>query len=282
MNGMDGGLIEGRTVRVNEVKNRNQKPLGGDNSFRDRDRDRNAWAFRNRDRNGNARRLSPFRSRRASPGALRSTRGRSPARHRGRFPQGGRSPSGSSSSHGRRDKHSSPSVSPRGLDGGIHGIDETSSGQQKPASRAPKERRLDFIKVRDDLEKANQCREELRDKVTSLEEEITQKDREIMDLRIKSQKLEGALTTAVAACSHRQLQLKKLQRAFLQVKDYSEQLKSSERELQTLVELTMTEVNNMGNVVEDDKDKNEADANGHKGAEDMDWRIHDVEINIDN
>lgn len=272
INGMDGGLLNGRTVRVNEVMNKGGRAFGRDNGFRERDRDRDNREFRSRDRSGNIRQFSPQRNRRLSPGSLHSNRGRLPMRRHSRSPQGGYSPSRSSSPLGKRNNHSSLSPSPRSSDR-LQGADILPVGLAKIGRRGDKERGLDLIKVKDELEKANQRRDELSIKVASLEEENELKEQQIIELRNKSQKLENAVSNAVTASSQRQIQLRKLQKAFLQVRDYTERLQQSEKELQALIDVTGIEANDAGI---------EFQENHGRDLEDIEWKADDRgHINID-
>lgn len=61
-------------------------------------------------------------------------------------------------------------------------------------------------------------------------------------LQEKSQKLEDTLAAAKKLTAHRQKQLTKLHKCFVNMKEYSGRLKSCEQELQSLVESTMTEL----------------------------------------
>ncbi|KAI5083017.1 hypothetical protein GOP47_0002760 [Adiantum capillus-veneris] len=270
INNMNGGSIEGRTIRVNEATAKSGNRFGRDNGrfagVRDRGRGRDNRDFRFRDRGGNARQFSPPRNRRLSPGAYHSDRGRLPTHRRSRSPQGGRSLSRSASPIGRQDNRSSPSPSPRSSDR-LQSTDGANKKHIKLNKKAAKEREEELIKIKDDLEKANQRRDELRIRLASLEEENASKDSQITELQTKSQKLEESLTAAVAATSQKQTQLLKLQRAFLQVRNCAEQLRVSENELQALIDGAAREANITG-----------AELHEKRGAklglesEDVEWR----------
>lgn len=96
--------------------------------------------------------------------------------------------------------------------------------------------------VEKQLEISNQQLEELQKQISQMEGLAEEKRQFASKLQEKSQKLEDALTAAKKLSSQRQMQLTKLHRCFLHVKDYSERLKSSEQELQSLVDATMIEV----------------------------------------
>ncbi|XP_028061233.1 uncharacterized protein LOC114264731 [Camellia sinensis] len=96
--------------------------------------------------------------------------------------------------------------------------------------------------VEKQLEISNQQLEELQKQISQMEGLAEEKRQFATKLQEKSQKLEDALTAAKKLSSQRQMQLTKLHRCFLHVKDYSERLKSSEQELQSLVDATMIEV----------------------------------------
>ncbi|KAK9947642.1 hypothetical protein M0R45_003256 [Rubus argutus] len=69
-----------------------------------------------------------------------------------------------------------------------------------------------------------------------MEERLEDEGKLVLDLQKKSKKLEDALVNAKKNTSHQKMQLTKLHNCFMQVNDYREKLKSSEEELQMLVE----------------------------------------------
>ncbi|KAL6974329.1 hypothetical protein U1Q18_028510 [Sarracenia purpurea var. burkii] len=85
---------------------------------------------------------------------------------------------------------------------------------------------------------SNHQLEELRNQVSQMEKLAEEKQEVVTKLQEKYQKLEDALTAAKKTSSHRQMQLTKLHRCFLHVKEYNERLKGSEEELQSLVDAT--------------------------------------------
>eukprot|EP00250_Pteridium_aquilinum_P004373 c14587_g1_i1 orf=324-1367(-) len=282
INHMNGVSLEGRTIRVNEVtakngNNRFGRDNGRFNTLRDRGRGRDNRDFRFRDRSGNARQFSPQRNRRLSPGQYHSDRGRLPAHRRSRSPQGGHSPSRSASPVGKFDDRSSGSPSPRSSDR-LQSTDPGTKRHTKLSKKAAKEREEDLLKIKDELEKANQRRDELRIRLASLEEENASKEQQISDLRSKSQKLEDSLSIAVAATSQKQNQLMKFQKAFLQVRTCTENLRCSERELQALIDASALEATIAGSELHDKR-------GGKPGLEsqDVEWREDDDAgpVNID-
>ncbi|MCO5557914.1 hypothetical protein L7F22_011487 [Adiantum nelumboides] len=282
INNMNGGSLEGRTIRVNEVTAKTGNRFGRDNGrfaagTRDRGRGRDNRDFRFRDRSGNVRQVSPPRNRRLSPGAYHSDRSRLPAHRRSRSPQGGRSLSRSASPVGRQDNRSSASPSPRSSDR-LHSSDGLNKRHIKLSKKVAKEKEDDLIKIKDDLEKANQRRDELRIRLASLEEENALKDLQITDLENKSEKLEESLSAAVSTTTQKQNQLLKLQRAFLQVRSCAEQLRSSENELQALIDDAAREANITGSELHEKRL-----AKPGLESEDVEWRDDEDagHINID-
>ncbi|KAF3442709.1 hypothetical protein FNV43_RR16626 [Rhamnella rubrinervis] len=81
----------------------------------------------------------------------------------------------------------------------------------------------------------------LTDMISLMEERLKREDSHVLDLQKKSKKLEDALINAKKNSSYRQMQLTKLHKCYLQVKDYSGRLKSCEQELQSLVDSVVME-----------------------------------------
>lgn len=96
-------------------------------------------------------------------------------------------------------------------------------------------------KVARQLERSIQKRDELKDEISQIKETLEERQHLIDDLQKKSLKLEDSLTSRKKLTSQRRVQLTKLHRCHLQVKDYSDRLKSSEHELQSLVDTAMVE-----------------------------------------
>ncbi|KAK7281664.1 hypothetical protein RIF29_09852 [Crotalaria pallida] len=95
--------------------------------------------------------------------------------------------------------------------------------------------------VEDQLESSTQRLDQLKKEVSLLEKGLEEKRLLILELQKKSRKLEDALIGAKKQTSYRQTQLIKLHKCVLQVKDYTERLKASEKELQALVDTTVLE-----------------------------------------
>eukprot|EP01018_Ginkgo_biloba_P002249 Gb_19510 [translate_table: standard] len=136
-------------------------------------------------------------------------------------------------------------------------IDENSSRQKMTSTSKDR----DLNKVREDLDKAIQNRDELKHKVARLEEESDRKQISVSDLQKKSQRLEESLAVARMTSLQRQMQLRKLQNCFLQVKDYSEKLKSSEQELKLLVDASVLEMNGLDDGADEDRYPTHANGN---------------------
>ncbi|XP_047337978.1 U1 small nuclear ribonucleoprotein 70 kDa [Impatiens glandulifera] len=92
------------------------------------------------------------------------------------------------------------------------------------------------------LHVSNQQLEELQKQISEMEDLVEEKQQLVIKLHEKSQKLENSLTTTKKASSHRQALLTKLHRYYLLVKENRERLKTSEQELQSLIESTRIEV----------------------------------------
>lgn len=234
---MDGGLIEGRTIRVNEVR-KNNKALG----FRDRDgRD-------TRDREARE------RIRRRSPPLSRGHRNRSPLPPRSRSPRP-RSPRGSpryqSPEPKERSRSLRSSVSPQSSD---RKEDSTQKGGTKLSSRVAMEKEEDLRQVKDELEKARENRKELEEKVASLRGVVEKAEVTIAALHAKSQKLEDTLASALSMASQRQMQLKRLQTGVFHYKTCSEQLSNSEKEMKALAAMANLDSDHEPRVIAEEVD----------------------------
>ncbi|CAL0327764.1 unnamed protein product [Lupinus luteus] len=95
--------------------------------------------------------------------------------------------------------------------------------------------------VDDQLKRSTQRLDQLKNEVSQMEEKLEEKRLLTLELQKKSRKLEDALVSVKKQSSYRQMQLIKLHKCVLQVKDYSERLKASEKELQALVDTTLLE-----------------------------------------
>ncbi|XP_065848980.1 uncharacterized protein [Euphorbia lathyris] len=91
------------------------------------------------------------------------------------------------------------------------------------------------VPVKEKLERSVQRRNELKTEISEMERRLSDKQKVVLNLQKKTQMLEDAFITAKKRSSQHKKQLTKLQKCFLQVKEYSERLKSCEEELQSLV-----------------------------------------------
>ncbi|KAK7388753.1 hypothetical protein VNO78_23580 [Psophocarpus tetragonolobus] len=96
------------------------------------------------------------------------------------------------------------------------------------------------------LERSTQELDELKKEVSQMEEGLEEKRLLVKELQKQSKKLEDALINAKKNSSYRQMQLVKLHKCFLQVKDCTERLKTSEKELQALIDTAMAEGDGVG------------------------------------
>ncbi|XP_065047443.1 uncharacterized protein LOC135678490 [Musa acuminata AAA Group] len=96
--------------------------------------------------------------------------------------------------------------------------------------------------VKEQLELSIQRREELQKELTIVGEKVEEKQQLVSDLQKKSQKLEDALAATKKLTSQRHSMLMQLRACFIRAQDSAERLKSSEQELQSLVDAAMFEV----------------------------------------
>ncbi|XP_022731825.1 zinc finger CCCH domain-containing protein 25-like isoform X2 [Durio zibethinus] len=99
----------------------------------------------------------------------------------------------------------------------------------------------DYNQMKKELERSIQNREELKTEISLMEGRLEETKQIVLDLQKKSKTLEDALVAAKKLSSCRKMQLTKLHKRFLQVKEYREKLKSCEQELQSLVDSAMLE-----------------------------------------
>ncbi|KAL7134757.1 hypothetical protein ABFS83_11G047000 [Erythranthe nasuta] len=78
---------------------------------------------------------------------------------------------------------------------------------------------------------SNQKLEELRNEISQLEELVADKEDVVSKLQEKYQNLEDSLISAKKSTSRRHTQLTKLHKCYLQMRDYDERFKKSEQEL---------------------------------------------------
>ncbi|GLJ30268.1 hypothetical protein SUGI_0598680 [Cryptomeria japonica] len=258
---MDGRVIGGRIVRVNEVKSKSSRTsFTRDNHFRDLDRDRDSrerernkdgdreryrdrardtdrdrdwdedWDqdrdrdLRLRNRTGASRYISSPIKRKLSPTNINSTRKRI-LHERDSSPRG-RSLSGGSTSDKKQDVSLSPSP-------------KRAERSMRAAENSNRQR------VKEELEKAIKKHDDLKHEIARMEEESDKKSLLISEMHKKSQKLEESIALVRKATLQRETQFRKMQSCFLQIKDYTEKLKSSEEELQSLVDASILDMSGL-------------------------------------
>ncbi|CAI0629070.1 unnamed protein product, partial [Linum tenue] len=104
----------------------------------------------------------------------------------------------------------------------------------------------DELKVQ--LERSIQRHDDLKKEVSLMEGRLEDKQELVSGLQRKAKKLEDALVGAKRRTSQRKAQLAKLHKCYMQMKEYTERLKSTEHELQTLVDSTLIESDAGGEV----------------------------------
>ncbi|KAG0631488.1 hypothetical protein M758_1G257400 [Ceratodon purpureus] len=270
---MDGGQIEGRTIRVNEVR-KNLKGLG----FRDRDRD-----FRSRDMRERIRRRSPpsrerIHHRTRSPPPQRS-RSATPVRcsppGRGNSPAGrGSSPNGSAGRYQspepkERSRSGRSSVSPQSSEGNQRKDESVHKAGSKLSSRIAADKEDEEVRqLKEELEKANENRRGLEEKVVSLKGVVEKADVTIAALKSKSLKLEESLANAQQLAVQRQFQLKRLQTGVFHFKLATERLTNCEKEMKALAALTSLEVDHDSRINPPESDQLPSTlANGYTAAD---------------
>ncbi|XP_051135585.1 glycine-rich RNA-binding protein RZ1A [Andrographis paniculata] len=93
--------------------------------------------------------------------------------------------------------------------------------------------------------------EEIRKEITRMEEMAADKQEVVSSLQEKCQKLEDSLIQAKKLTSHCHLQLSKLHKCYIQMRDYDEKMKKTEQELQWLVDSSSMDLLNDGGVIGD-------------------------------
>ncbi|XP_073151235.1 uncharacterized protein [Henckelia pumila] len=124
------------------------------------------------------------------------------------------------------------------------------SGFDNHANRELSSESNDQDQVESKLAISSQNLEELQMEISHMRGVAADQQVVVSELRAKCQKLEDSLITAKKLTSHRNQQLAKLHKSYLQVRDYDERLKSSEQELQLLVESTSMELGKDGGIVD--------------------------------
>lgn len=105
-----------------------------------------------------------------------------------------------------------------------------------------------YHEMKEELELSYQKYEERQKEIAQINELVKEKEQQVSDLKKKSQQLELSLADAKKRSSQQKTTLKKLHRSFLQAQDYAGKLKSSEQELQLLVDTTMAELETVDDV----------------------------------
>ncbi|KAK3028066.1 hypothetical protein RJ639_039357 [Escallonia herrerae] len=282
MDGMDGQIIDGRTVKVNEVRTRGVRSNFGRDTVRrnsergmewDRSRDRERDHEYDRDRyRVRHRERSRDRDQDRERGFDRArendrTRDRFLDRDRGREQDRDREEIKQEHDKNRDQEWERDLNSDRDQDREVHRTTSYRRSGDKEKERPSKI--LNGLEVGKRMDVLNQKLGELQKEVCSfstesteeidnvtvtatkqaagvricdMEELVEEKGQLVLAFQEKSQNLEDALAAAKKLTSHRQMQLTKLHKCFLQVKGCGERLKGCEQELQYLVDSTMMEV----------------------------------------
>ncbi|KAF6166952.1 hypothetical protein GIB67_030645 [Kingdonia uniflora] len=258
---MDGRTIDGQVVRVSEVRTRGGRPIfNRDNTDRDSERDLNWNRGRVRERDhGRYRDRHNERSRdreqeaenerprdRSSDRILDRDRGRDrehneKERSRNHDRDSGKENDLDWEQDTEVDK--TDGYDKRDEDKGQHSKSRTGTRFVDRRSRDLSSNSSDEYEeqVKELLGIAIQKRDELQKEISEIEGKIEEKQHHVSDLQKKSEKLEGRLDTWKQLSSQQQKKLTKLQRCYSQVKDYTEKLKSSQLELESLVDISSDE-----------------------------------------
>lgn len=261
INDMDGRKFEGRVVKVNEVKTRGGRSnLGRDsfrrNSERGRDRERDHDQDRDWDRHRERSRDRDHDKERGYDRArdheqikvhfMGRERGRDPDRDMKDIgPEHGRSRSkewgGDSNSDRDQDldimrsnnRHRRGDDDKVQISKFLNGSDFNDHRTRELSSESSDD---DHEQVEKQLDISYQKLEELQMELSQMEDTVEEKGQLVSKLQEKSQVLVDALAAAKKLTSQRQMQLTKLLKCFMHMKDYSERLKVCEHELQIEVE----------------------------------------------
>ncbi|KAG8058454.1 hypothetical protein GUJ93_ZPchr0002g24435 [Zizania palustris] len=255
--GMDGKRINRRVVRVNEVRTRGARDFGRDGFRREPGRD-GYWDRRDRERSYDRDR-DPYhdrdsdRSREHDRDIYYEPRG---------FDQEIDYPRDQDHGDERRPRDYDNAAEMRNIDSDNDRDKENSKGydserdkekEQRPRKKFshPKNHDSRDVSVSSDdlhsdakrqLNKAIQMREDLENEVSQIKDKVAAKEHHVADLQKRSQKLEDELSAARKVSSERQLVVTKLYKCFLQLQDYNDRAKMSEKELQSLVDDAIAEV----------------------------------------
>ncbi|ESR64267.1 RRM domain-containing protein [Citrus sinensis] len=267
INDMNGRTIDGRVVRVSEVATRGRKSNSGRDQFRHghrhkgRDRDNNRHRDRYQDRyNDRSRERTSSQDRDKGMGREYEhvrDHDRDPSRDRFSDEDQGRDLENNDQGHTRihdpelanwERKSELDMTRDREIDGtdDYHTIvDEGKDhlSRKRDGSTVDDHQLREFSSNSSDdnsdqvkeLDRSIQRREELKKEISHMEERVNVKEQLVLDLQKRSKKLEEALINAKKLSSHRQKQLTKLYKCFIQVNEYAERLKSCEREFQVSI-----------------------------------------------
>ncbi|XP_078432319.1 RNA-binding (RRM/RBD/RNP motifs) family protein [Wolffia australiana] len=268
INDMNGRTIGGRVVRVNEVRTRGRRPNFSRDGYqrfderdvdwdrgRERDRDRSHERDRYRDRDVERSRDHDREHEREYDDGYEAERNRDrmldPDREhedheREHSPERDQDWDRSQDAdwdHEREMDRTEDYERSKEKDNGRHVRNRFGSSNDRQNREMSSNSNAEYLDhVKEQLDVSIRRREELQKLISHMEEKVEDKSQLVSDLQKKFQKLEEALALARKLSSQRQSQLSKLQRCFLQVQDYSEKLKSSELELQAIVDTVSAEL----------------------------------------
>uniref|UniRef100_A0A0E0CHG9 RRM domain-containing protein n=1 Tax=Oryza meridionalis TaxID=40149 RepID=A0A0E0CHG9_9ORYZ len=258
ISGMDGKRINRRVVRVNEVRTRGAREFGREGFRREPGSARDAyWDRRDRERSYDRDR-DPYHDRDSD---------RSRDRDRDRFYE----PRGFDQEidYPMDQDHGDERCRDYDRAAEMHNVDSDNDREKENSKDYDSERekekeqrsRKRFSRPKDhdsrdlsvssddlhsdakrQLNKAIQMREDLENEVSQIKDKVAAKEQHIADLQKRSQKLEDELSAARKVSSERQLVVTKLYKCFLQLQDYNDRVKMSEKELQSLIDDAMGEV----------------------------------------
>ncbi|CAN6564231.1 unnamed protein product [Malus baccata var. baccata] len=263
INEMDGRTVDGRVIRVNEVRSRGRRLSFGReresfrwNAERGRNWDRVRYHERDFDRDREDRYKDRFSNRSRERDRDRSLEDDGEERDRRYEREHDYDHAGDHflhrDHHQDRDAEDNEQGQSRNRDQGW---------ERDGALESERDREMDKTKSHDsisDKDRDDQSRRwngsstvdrQSRDRIShpsddynvQMEESLEEKEKLVLDLQKKSKKLEDALINAKKNSSHQKLKLTKLHKSFMQVKDYTDRLKICERELQSLVDTELLE-----------------------------------------
>ncbi|XP_073307763.1 uncharacterized protein [Primulina huaijiensis] len=275
---MDGKSINGKVVKVNDVRTRGGRPNFNRESFRrdvqrgfasdrDRDRGRNDSHYRHAHRDGHRERSLDYdQDKERDQSHVRSHDGiKDRYLDEERFPDYDSHMDGVEKELERKrerdwERDSDENIEEQRNNG--HHKTGVKDKRQDPHmvnrsgfdNHANRELSSESLNDQDQLERklaiSSQNLEELQMEISHMRGVSVDQQVVVSELRAKCQKLEDSLITAKKLTSHRHQQLAKLHKSYLQVRDYGERLKSSEQELQLLVESTSMELGKDGGIVD--------------------------------